>query len=154
MSDFVEWSDDLSVGIEEIDDQHKELVDLVNEMHEAIHQRRGRDVVRRVLAKLADYTRIHFAVEESLMRILGYPDYETHKEQHEQLIRHMTALQNKVDSGKTAIGFELMHFLKVWLTKHIMESDREYGEFFIQAGVKPRLRKRSWTALMWNHVRG
>ena len=152
MAKFVEWSRDLSVGIEEIDDQHKVLVDLVNEMHEAIHQRRGRDVVRRVLAKLAEYTRIHFAVEESLMCILGYPDYEIHKEQHEQLIRHMSALQNKVDSGKTAIGFELMHFLKVWLTRHIMASDKEYGAYFIGVGVKPANKRKSWVGRLWDHL--
>jgi hemerythrin len=154
MAKFVDWSDELSVGIEEIDNQHKVLVELVNEMHEAIHQRHGSDAVRGVLSKLADYTRIHFAVEESLMRILGYPGYDTHKEQHEALIAHMKDLQHKVDTGKVSIGFELMHFLKVWLTKHIMESDREYSDFFIQAGAKPQLKKRSWAARMWDQVRG
>ena len=74
MGRFVEWSDELSVGVEEIDEQHKVLVGLVNEMHEAIHQRHGSEVVQEILAKLADYTRIHFAVEESLMRILNYQD--------------------------------------------------------------------------------
>ena len=154
MANFVEWSEDLSVGIEEIDDQHKVLVALVNEMHEAIHERHGSEAVRDVLGKLADYTRIHFAVEESLMRILGYPDYEVHKEQHEQLIGHMNELQHKVDTGKTAIGFELMHFLKVWLTKHIMESDREYSDYFVKAGAKPRLKKKSWTTRLWEHLHG
>jgi hemerythrin len=154
MAKFVEWSSDLSVGIEEIDNQHKVLVALVNKMHEAIHQRHGSDAVRGVLAELADYTRIHFAVEESLMRILGYPEYEAHKEQHEELVAHMQELQGKVDTGKVAIGFELMHFLKVWLTKHIMESDREYGAYFIETGAKPQLTKRSWASRMWDHVRG
>lgn len=154
MGKFVEWSDALSVGIEEIDNQHKVLVALVNEMHEGIHQRRGSDVVKDVLKKLGDYTKIHFAVEESLMRILGYPGYEDHKIQHEELIAHMNELIEKVETGKTAIGFELMHFLKVWLTKHIMESDMQYTEFFLKAGAKPRLHKRSWAERLWDHVHG
>ena len=149
MAKFVEWSDELSVGVEEIDEQHKVLVGLVNEMHEAIHQRHGSEVVREILGKLADYTRIHFAVEESLMRILGYPGYEEHKEQHEELLAHVVELVEKVDSGKTAIGFELMHFLKIWLTKHIMESDKEYGDHFLSAGASPRLKKKSWMARLW-----
>jgi hemerythrin len=149
MAKFVEWSEDLSVGIEEIDDQHKVLVDLINEMHDAIHQRHGSEVVRDVLNKLAEYTKIHFAVEESLMRILGYPDYEPHKAQHEKLIASMEELQHKVETGKTAIGFELMHFLKVWLTKHIMESDMNYSGFFLKAGAKPKLKKKSWTSRLW-----
>ncbi len=152
MGKFIEWSDVLSVGIDEIDSQHKVLVDLINEMHEAIHQRHGSGVVRDVLSKLAEYTKIHFAVEESLMRILGYPDYEEHKAQHQELIHSMMDLQQKVDSGKTAIGFELMHFLKIWLTNHIMESDQEYGEYFVEAGVMPRFKKKSWAGRLWDHL--
>ena len=152
MAKFVEWSDVLSVGIEEIDSQHKVLVAMVNEMHDAIHKRRGSDAVRGILGKLADYTRIHFAVEESLMRILGYPGYDEHKEQHEELIANMQDLQHKVEKGTTAIGFELMHFLKIWLTKHIMESDQRYAEYFIQAGAKPRLKKKSWASRLWDHL--
>lgn len=140
------------MGIEEIDSQHKVLVELINEMHEAIHERHGSEAVRDVLSKLADYTKIHFAVEESLMRILGYPDYEGHKAQHEALIKNVIDLQRKVDSGHTAIGFELMHFLKVWLTRHIMESDQQYGHFFMEAGVKAKLRKRSWANRIWDHL--
>ncbi len=152
MGKFIEWSDVLSVGIDEIDSQHKVLVDLVNEMHEAIHQRRGSDVVRDVLTKLAEYTKIHFAVEESLMRILGYQGYEEHKDQHEELIHNMMDLQQKVDSGRTAIGFELMHFLKIWLTKHIMESDQQYSQHFVDAGVKARFKKKTWAGRLWDHL--
>lgn len=154
MSKFVEWSDVLSVGIEEIDDQHKVLVDLVNEMHDAIHQRHGSDVVKEILSKLADYTRIHFAVEESLMRILAYPEYEEHKTQHEELLHTVQDLQEKVETGKTAIGFELMHFLKIWLTRHIMESDQKYSTYFLDAGAKPKLKKKSWTARLWESIGG
>jgi len=149
MSNFVEWSDALSVGIEEVDEQHKLLVELVNRMHQAIHERHGSDVVKGILAELVDYTRIHFAVEESLMRILDFPGYEQHKIVHEELFSHVIQLQNKVESGKTSIGFELMHFLKNWLTKHIMEEDMEYGSFFLSAGAKPKLAKKSWIKRLW-----
>jgi hemerythrin len=152
MGAFIEWSDALSVGIEEIDSQHQVLFELVNEMHDAIHQRRGSEVVRHVLGRLAEYTKIHFAVEESLMRILGYPGYEEHKVQHEELVRGMLDLQRKVATGKTAIGFELMHFLKIWLTKHIMESDQQYGQFFMNAGVRTRFKRRSWAGRLWDHL--
>jgi hemerythrin len=152
MTHFVEWSKDLSVGIEEIDAQHRVLVDLLNEMHDAIQERRGSAVVNDVLAKLAEYTRIHFAVEESLMRIFHYPDYEAHKAEHEELIAEVADLQHKVASGKTAIGFELMHFLKGWLTKHILASDMQYSPFFLEAGVKPNLKKASWTKRLWERL--
>lgn len=152
MKKFIEWSDELSVGIEEIDEQHKVLVGLVNQMHDAIHGRRGNDVVQDILAQLAEYTRIHFAVEESLMRILNYPGYEEHRDSHEELIGHVVELQDKVASGKTSIGFELMHFLKVWLTKHIMEEDQNYSGFFLAAGANPRLKNKSWVGRLWGNL--
>ena len=144
MSKFVEWTEELSVGIEEIDEQHKVLAGLVNEMHEAIQEHHAHDAVRGILDRLASYTKTHFVVEESLMRILNYPDYETHKGEHDALIDQISALQEKLDAGKASVNFELMHFLKVWLTKHIMESDKAYSSHFINAGANPRLKKRSW----------
>ena len=149
MSNFVEWTDALSVGIEEIDEQHKVLVEMVNKMHEAIHQRHGSDVVIGILNDLAEYTRIHFAVEESLMRILNYPGYDAHKEVHEELLHTVEDLQEKVATGKKSIGFELMHFLKTWLTKHIMEEDMQYSGFFLTAGAQPTLGKKSWIKRLW-----
>ena len=154
MNKLVEWSDELSVGIDEIDAQHKVLVGLINEMHEAIEQRHGSEVVESILTRLAEYTRIHFAVEESLMRLLGYPDFEAHREEHRALIMQVNDLRRKVETGKTAIGFELMHFLKLWLTKHIMESDQEYARYFAVSGSWPRLKKRSWTSRLWDHLHG
>ncbi|MCB1853155.1 MAG: hemerythrin family protein [Gammaproteobacteria bacterium] len=151
MSTFVEWSDKLSVGIEEIDDQHKQLANLVNRMHEAIQERHGNQVVGEILEELTNYTRIHFAVEESLMRILGYPDYEEHQEHHEQLLEQVVDLKAKVAAGKASIGFELMHFLKLWLTKHIMKEDMAYSGFFLAAGARPTLRERSWISRLWHH---
>ena len=74
MSTFIEWSNELSVGIEEIDAQHKVLVDLLNQTHGAIQQRHIAQVTNDIIDQLSEYTRVHFAVEESLMRILHYPD--------------------------------------------------------------------------------
>lgn len=147
--DFVQWNDTLSVGIEEIDEQHRVLVNLLNEMHEAISQQKGSSVVEEILGKLSDYARIHFAVEESLMRILNYPNYSEHKEHHDELVRQVVELQEQVRLGKTAISFQLMHFLKVWLTKHIMVEDQGYSEHFLGAGASATLKRKSWIERLW-----
>lgn len=147
--DFVQWNDTLSVGIEEIDEQHKVLVSLLNEMHDAISEQKGSSVVEEILAKLSEYARIHFAVEESLMRILNYPDYETHKGHHDELVQQVLDLQEQVRSGKAAISFQLMHFLKVWLTKHIMVEDQGYSEHFLSAGASSTLKRKSWIERLW-----
>lgn len=130
-----QWSDDYSVGVEEIDAQHKELVRLLNSLHQAIHERHGSDACRRILDELTDYTRVHFAVEESLMRISGYPDFANHKKIHTTLIQQIHDLQVKLDSGAAKISFELLHFLKNWLMVHIVEADKLFGHHFAQSGI-------------------
>ncbi len=152
MANFIDWSDELSVGIEEIDEQHKVLLKLINQMHTAIHERHGSEAVDSILAELIEYTRIHFAVEESLMRILNYSGYIEHHEQHQELLEHVVQLQKKLASGKTAISFELMHFLKKWLTQHILEEDMLYSGFFLAAGVQPKLTKNSWAKKLWSNL--
>lgn len=146
---LVKWSDDLSVGIQEIDEQHKVLVNLLNDMHDAIHQHRGTEACREILERLARYTEIHFAVEESLMRLFDYPDYEAHKAEHEQLIKELKDLQGRMAESGHSVTFQLLHFLKLWLTKHIMESDQEYTQFFLRAGVKAKHGSASWFKRIW-----
>lgn len=146
---LVEWSDELSVGIQEIDEQHKVLVGLLNELHDAIQERHGREASAEILGRLADYTRIHFAVEESLFRIFNYPGYEEHKAEHEELIKEVTDLQAKISSGETAITFQLLHFLKAWLTQHILDSDMEYSQFLLKAGINAKSAKSSWFTRIW-----
>lgn len=152
MSKFVEWSDALSVGIEEIDSQHQVLVDLLNEIHTAIQQHHGMEATQGIVTRLEEYTRVHFAVEESLMRILHYPDYEPHKKEHDKLISQVSELREKLGTGKASISFELAHFLKVWLTRHIMEVDKFYTPHFLAQGIRPELAKKSWVEKLKDSV--
>lgn len=82
--------------MEEIDGQHKTLVSLINQLHTAIRERHGSKASREILDQLADYTRTHFLLEESLMRVSKYPGYAAHHAQHEDLIKQVTALQEKL----------------------------------------------------------
>lgn len=78
-ADLFTWSDDFSVNVQEIDEQHKVLVGLLYELHLAIFGHHGRKTSRDVLDRLAEYTRTHFLLEESLMRLTNYLDFEFHK---------------------------------------------------------------------------
>jgi hemerythrin len=140
----MEWNDKLSVGIEEIDDQHKALVELLNQLHTAIHEKHGTAACMEILDKLVEYTRVHFTVEESLMRILSYPEYEDHHEEHDKLIRQVVELQQKLKSGKANISFELLHFLRGWLSHHILETDKAYVPYFLSKGVERGSAKKSF----------
>ena len=154
MSEIFQWSDEFSVGIPEIDIQHKALFDLGNLLNDAIRSRRGSAACLDILRQLVDYTRIHFALEESLMRVANYRGFDDHKALHVQLIDEVEVLQQKVEAGKAAISFELLQFLRLWLTKHIMNSDQEYAGHFRSKGfkdfgawneeVKTTMKKRQW----------
>jgi hemerythrin len=152
MNAFVEWSTPLSVGIDEIDAQHRALIDLINALHEAVEEGRTREQQLDALGRLAEYTKIHFAVEESLMRILGYPDYERHKGQHEGLIRSMVDLQRRLTSGEAPIDASLMAHLKHWLLDHIVQSDQDYSRCFLEAGALAQHQRASWATRLWDHL--
>ena len=128
------WSDEYTVGIQEVDEQHKTLVSLLNQLHDAILHKIGRVASREILDRLAEYTTTHFLLEESLMRVAGYPGFAIHKQQHEDLLREVQELQHKLDQEHVTITFELLHFLKSWLTHHIIESDKRFGAYLKKKG--------------------
>jgi len=135
MSKTFVWSDEYSVGIDEIDEQHKTLFAMVDKLHEAIMNKAGSAACRVILKELVDYTRVHFALEQTLMRVGKYPEYELHCRLHHELVEDVEALQQKIDSGHAAISFELLQFLRNWLTRHILSEDMKYGNFFRQGGA-------------------
>ncbi|MDR2688228.1 MAG: bacteriohemerythrin [Azoarcus sp.] len=128
------WSEKYSVGIPEIDEQHKALFDLIEKIHTAIMEHKGTKASTEVLDELVDYTRVHFALEQSLMRMGKYPDYDNHCVLHHDLVAEVVALQEKVHSGTASISFELLHFLRNWLAKHILIEDKKYAQFFADHG--------------------
>jgi len=138
MSHFIDWSQKLSIGVHEIDEQHMKLVELVNEMHEAIQQHRASEVTLKILDDLIVYTKTHFQTEEALMDILEYEDFSDHKATHDQLIQQIGELKEKLDAGEASVNFELMHFLKQWLTHHILGDDAKMGAYFVNVKKAPR----------------
>ncbi|OUD12891.1 bacteriohemerythrin [Thioflexithrix psekupsensis] len=153
MKNLVEWTEELSVGIQEIDEQHKILVSLLNRMHEGIIMGQDKQVINGILNELAQYTVIHFAVEESLMRIFDYPEYDLHKKHHEELTHQVIELQAKLKIDQDAISMEVLHFLRHWLTYHILGDDKKYGPFLLDRGLQGSWSQRSWMGKIWSHLR-
>ncbi|MDF1613595.1 bacteriohemerythrin [Desulfurivibrio dismutans] len=130
-----EWKDEYSVNIREIDEQHRQLVAMINELHEAMMQQRAKDVLGGLLNKLVSYCANHFAVEERLMQTHGYPEYASHKAKHEKMTAKVMALQNDLKSGKVNLTVEVSQFLKDWLDKHILGTDKKYAAHLNSKGV-------------------
>lgn len=133
---FFDWKDDYSVGITKIDEQHKKLVGFLNELYDAMKAGKGKDTLDKVLVGLVEYTKTHFATEESLMRLHKYPDYDAHKEKHDKLTAYVLDLKTKFDAGQISNPIQITNFLKDWLGKHILGTDKMYGPFFNGKGVR------------------
>jgi hemerythrin len=124
--------------IEELGSHHEVLADLISELQTEIKQRHGGQAVGAIVDKLEDYSRVHFAVEESLMRMLRYPDYAEHKAEHQEFVDQMSVYRNTLSLGKQSITLELTRFLRNWLVTHISVRDKESVQFFLACGVEPR----------------
>lgn len=132
---LIEWSDELSVGITSIDDQHKRLVAIINELHLAMLDRRERQLMAKIFGELVDYTKTHFAFEEDLFAEHGYPEGENHAALHRHLAQRVIELKEEFDAGNTAVTLEVMRFLRDWLADHILDSDRQYAPFLRTKGL-------------------
>ncbi len=138
------WSDDYSVDIQEIDEQHKCLVELINKLYNALAAKGQRNEVASVLDQLVEYTKIHFAVEEALMRIFHYREYEEHKSIHDKIVVDVVGFQQRFHRGDDSVGMELLQYLKDWLVSHILHIDRGYTETFAKGGAKSKWLRKFW----------
>jgi len=129
------WSETYSVKIGIVDTQHKNLVNILNELHQAMVAGHGRDKLGQVLSNLIKYAQVHFATEERLMQTHGYTDFPAHKAEHDQLTSTLKEYQGKFVANEIGLTIEMMDFLKDWLTKHILGCDKKYGPFLNAEGV-------------------
>ncbi len=127
----IEWNDGLSVGVDEIDAQHRAWIDRYNSVAEAIAQRRGSGEVSRTLGFLVDYTEEHFGTEEEKMHASEYPDADAHLAKHNELRGTLDGLvQDFREDGPTEeLAVATDTFLGNWLIKHIREVDTKLGAY-------------------------
>ncbi len=134
-SDHLAWDDSCSVGIKSIDDEHRKLIGLINKFDTAYKYHISEEYERNALAELVEYTKHHFDSEEALMQKYGYPDFESHKQQHVEMIAKVNSLIEEYETkGSDALG-GVIALLKDWLVNHIKGTDKQYTAFLNQKGV-------------------
>lgn len=127
---LITWQDSYSVGVELIDNDHKLLVSLINQLNDAMEGGQGRDVVGSVLNVLVEYTVGHFGREELLMQKGGYPDLEAHRKEHGKLTEQVRVIAERYRAGDTgSVDADLLNFLRTWLTGHILGVDKRYAPY-------------------------
>lgn len=132
---FFNWKDDYNTGIDIMDEQHKKLVLLLDELYTSIQSGKGHQVLFDILIGLSEYSIDHFTTEEKLMREYGFKDIQKHSVEHQKLINDLNDFNNKYISGNTSLPVQLTDYLKDWLTNHILKTDMVLAEFLISKGV-------------------
>ena len=126
----IEWTPDLTVGVDELDEDHRRLIGYLNEFVEAASERRGFFVVDDVFSKLIDYTVFHFAREERVMEACGYPRLEEHRREHDRLRKRLIDCRDRYALSATKdLSNEIRAFLLSWLREHIMKMDVDYRSY-------------------------
>jgi hemerythrin len=131
---FLPWKDEYSVGVPLFDEQHQKMFGYINDLDEAIAGVEERAVLRKIMKGLIDYTRLHFGAEEYNLKLYNYEGYDKHKEEHDKLTREV--IEYAYNFFKTpGISTQIMNFLNGWILNHILETDKQYTEFFVDKEI-------------------
>ncbi len=139
---LVVWTDVLSVNDPEIDQQHRQLIDIINSLHAAMVAGKAKQVIGDLTDRWMEYTVRHFQYEEKRMAACGYPDLENHRRQHAKMAQRVRDIKEKANSGQGLVELEARKILKAWLTEHIKGSDKQYVPYLEKgrSGNKPASR--------------
>ena len=129
------WRTEYSVDIGSIDAQHRMLFAIADELYTAMTAGQSRTVLDRILYRLVQYTKVHFAHEERLMQLHGYPEFQKHKGEHDALTTKVLTFQRDFQAGKVSMSVQLLQFLRGWLVEHIQGSDHRYTPFLKSKAV-------------------
>jgi hemerythrin len=124
-----QWNDTFSVGNNEIDRQHKKLFELADRFHSAMAGGKGKQILQQTLTDLIDYTKHHFAAEESLMQKSSYPEYRLHKKEHDALTHKVVQFRDDLAADRAVVTIDVLQFLREWLVQHIGQMDKKVGDY-------------------------
>ena len=132
---FMPWSSEIAVGLSDVDEQHRWLVDRINQLHSELSEDAPcSNAIADVLEELMDYTMNHFIMEEELFERHAYPDIVAHKGQHNKFTSTIMNALTDHEDGKN-VSHDVLEFLKHWLIEHIMRTDKVYVPFMLERGV-------------------
>jgi len=133
--ELIEWSEELELGIPEIDQQHKKLVEMMNEFYTELREGHKKEAVEHFLKNLEDYLHYHLDFEEKFMEEKGFPDTENHKKVHHMFKELYTEEKHRYMNGDIKALRELVAFTFSWLFSHIMKTDKKYAEYMREKGL-------------------
>jgi hemerythrin len=130
------WTEKYSVNITALDNEHKRLFAIINELNQALANGEGKAATDSVLRKLVDYAKAHFAAEESLLAEYEFPETASHRAEHDKFTQSIAKFREDYRAGKPGVPVSLMLFLQDWLKEHILVNDKAYTSFLNARGVR------------------
>ncbi|MBT4277768.1 hemerythrin family protein [Candidatus Falkowbacteria bacterium] len=135
----IEWKDEYSVGVKEIDKQHQKLVDLINKTIDAVHAKNMKLVLESVIDEMEEYVIVHFSTEEKYFKKFKYVNTKSHMQEHKIFVDRVGYFKNKILKAKQedvlALIYEVIDYLEDWLIRHIIENDQKYIKCFKKHGL-------------------
>lgn len=133
--DLIVWDDKFSVGMNEIDSQHKVFIILINELQKSIASKRPIVDIQKVYNALSKYVDEHFSYEEDILKKHSYPFIKEHLEEHDKFRLYLIKLNQNILNNKNTDAKVLFNFLQNWFVNHILHSDKKYGDYIKQKMV-------------------
>ncbi len=128
----IEWTEDLALGIPEMDKQHQELIALINDFYNAVERGERDEGIRALFEGVDRYAVFHFSAEEAFLEQIGYPELAPHRETHAMFRREYLTAMERHEAGDRKAVRDLVAFLFSWLYTHIQKTDKRYSAFFHQ----------------------
>lgn len=132
---YIQWDDSLSVGVARIDDQHRKLIDMINDLDASVNQVWEEEAVFETLTGLFEYVQEHFRTEEELFDRHGYEGGAAHKKEHAAFVGRVLEFHRRIEDGGKIVAAELLTYLQEWLLEHIRKSDMKYRPFLTKKGA-------------------
>ena len=126
----LEWNKDHETNIPKIDDQHKQLIELINSLYQAIYGSETKGKLSEILKGLIEFADVHFKTEEDLFKKYKFPEAKEHITEHQSFKEKMLDIQKKYKKQEIEVSFELVDFLEDWLIDHLETMDQKYVKYF------------------------
>lgn len=126
---LIVWENSYSVNLPDIDEQHKKLIEIINQLYDAIKRGKGSEIINALLQDLLQYTEFHLNYEIQLMRKYEFEGVDEHEEIHNKLFKQVERLINQAKTDTFITSVDTLNFLMDWLMQHVCIHDKEFGEY-------------------------
>ncbi len=123
---LINWKKKYSVGVEALDNQHKTLIEILNEFHAYMLKGQGGNIAGQVMLRLKSHAHEHFPAEERLLESIKFPGLARHREYHRELKEKLEEFIARHENGDHGMYISLLHFIRDWQSRHLLQQDREY----------------------------